>query len=90
MSETEAAFTQENRFFFGRSINLAPPKKGPAVYSVHLDHRQEAGWNPTHGLVKVQVDPGEEISGLFDQGKDHVGMYNEFSGGINLNPVRLG
>ncbi len=90
LSDTETVFTQENRFFFGRSINLVPPKKGPAVYTSNMDHRQEARWNPTHGLVKLSVDPGEEVSGLFDPGTDHMGMYNEFFGGINLVPERLG
>jgi hypothetical protein len=51
---------------------------------VKLDHKQEPRWNPVFGMVKVTVDPGEEVSGLFDPGTEHIGMYNEFRGGINL------
>jgi hypothetical protein len=90
LTEPETSFTKESVFFSGSSINLVPPKKGPAVVWVKLVHQVEPRWNPTHGLVKVGVDPGEEISGLFDPGKEHIGMFNEFKGGMNLDPERLG
>jgi len=49
----------------------------------------EANWSPSYGMIKVDVDEGEEIDGLFDKEEAYIGMFNEFRGGINLNPQRV-
>jgi hypothetical protein len=87
--ESEKTLLNERSFFMGKSINLCPPSQGSAVNTVNLEHMVEANWNPSYGMIKVDVDVGEEIDGLFDKKEKYIGMYNEFIGGINLNPQRL-
>ncbi len=40
-------------------------------------------------MIKIEVDAGDSIDGLFEKEEKYVGMYNEFIGGINLNPQKL-
>lgn len=88
-TESEKALINEKAFFFGETINLYPPGKGPGVIHAELVHMVEEEWNPVYGMIKVDVDEGEEIDGLFDKEKIYIGMYNEFKGGINLDPQKL-
>ena len=88
--ESEKKFIiNESSFLLGRSIVLSPPGQGPAIKTTILEHKVEANWNPSYGMVKVEVDGGEELDGLFDKEEKYVGMYNEFIGGININPKQL-
>jgi hypothetical protein len=87
--ETENILVSERSFFHGKSINLCPPGQGPAVMTIDLVHKVKENWNPNYGMMKVDVDQGEPIEGLFDREDRYVGMYNEFVGGINLNPRKL-
>jgi hypothetical protein len=86
----EKSFADMESFFFGSSLNLVPPKKGPVVFTVTMDHKVEPNWKPLFGMVRVEVDGTEEVSGLFDPEKTYIGMFNEFAGGINLIEQRLG
>jgi hypothetical protein len=79
----------ESSFFLGKSINLCPPGQGPAVKTVNLEHKVKAKRNPKYGMIKIEVDAGDSIDGLFEKEEKYVGMYNEFIGGINLNPQKL-
>ena len=87
--EAEKALIDKKSFFSGKSINLCPPGIGPAITTVNLEHMVEANWSPRYGMIRVDLDEGEEIDGLFDKEEAYIGMFNEFRGGINLNPQRL-
>ncbi len=86
---SELFLINQKAFFSGQTINLCPPNQGPAVKTVIREHKVKDNWNPIYGMIKVDVDSGEPIEGLFEKEKKYVGMYNEFTGGINLNPRRL-
>jgi hypothetical protein len=86
----ERPFVDTESFFYGSSLNLVPPKKGPSVFTVTLDHKVEPIWKPVFGMVRIKVDGTEEVSGLFDPEKTYIGMFNEFSGAINLIEHRIG
>lgn len=90
LSAFEKSFLDQESFFYGYSLNLVPPKKGPAVFTVTLDHRVEPNWKPISGMARIEVDGTEELSGLFDPGKSYIGMFNEFAGGINLIEQKIG
>ena len=85
----ENILVSERSFFVGKSINLCPPSQGPGVMTAELEHKVIDNWNPYYGMMKVDVDAGEPIDGLFDREDRYIGMYNEFIGGINLNPQKL-
>jgi len=86
---SEKFVIDQKAFFFGNGINLLPPSKGPKVITVDLLHQVEPNWNPQYGMVKINSDKTESHYGLFDTSKDYFGFYNEFDGGINLDPIRL-
>jgi hypothetical protein len=86
----EKSFVDQESFFYGYSLNLVPPKKGPAVFTVTFDHRVEPNWNPALGMIRIEVDGTEEVSGLFDPEQAYIGMFNEFFGAINLIEQKLG
>ncbi len=75
--------------FLGKSIVLCPPGEGPAIKTTIMEHKVNANWNPNYGMVKVDMDAKEPLDGLFDKEKKYVGMYNEFTGGINIIPQQL-
>jgi hypothetical protein len=87
--ESERFITEERSFFIGSVINLHPPSKGPKVIFVDLLHQVAPKWNPTYGMVRIDCDQSETLYGLFDHQKEYFGVYNEFEGGINLDPIRL-
>ena len=90
LQEFEKSFADTESFFYGSSLNLVPPKKGPKVVNVTLDHRVEPDWKPVFGMARIEVDGTEEVSGLFDPERSYIGMFNEFSGGINLIEKSVG
>ena len=87
--EPEKILLNEKRFFFEKTINLYPPSKGPGVIITELVHKVKENWNPDYGMIKVNADKGGPLDGLFDKTESYIGMYNEFTGGINLNPIKL-
>jgi hypothetical protein len=86
---SEEFVTNQKDFFFGNGINLLPPSKGPKVITIDLLHQVEPSWNPRYGMVRMDCDKAEKHYGLFDIDKEYFGFYNEFNGGINLDPIRL-
>jgi hypothetical protein len=68
---------------------FVPPDKGPILQKVMVVQKVDPQWKAKQGMVKITIAPKEPWAGLVPDGTKAPGLFQEFTGGAILVPIKL-